>query len=277
MLKKIKYFFIIFSLILANFCQSQGFCDEIEDILLSKNVQKAAKITPEKEEIKDELLDSINSFETALKLRATKFNVLEDKIQDELINSDFITKNSDGILNGKKDKNAKNIIEDDFIKKAKKFTKITKIRTKTKYDFTKKQIPILIKIDKNFKADKNSKEGQFLSFFTIKDFTLGKNKLPKGTKITGRVETISSSDKMGVPESVVVDNFFVDSNPNIVFYGSIKKTGANRSIWVYPLYQAGNFAFYVAGFVFVPIHGGHARFSTNEVYTVYYETLEANI
>jgi len=276
MFKKFKYFFIIFSLVLINFSQNQAFCDEIEDILLSKNAQKAAKIAPEKEEIKDELLANISSFETALKLRATKFDVFEDKIEDELINSDFISKNSDGIKNGKNSKNAK-IIEDDFIKKAKKFTKITKIRTKTRYDFTKKQIPILIKIDKNFKADKNSKEGQFLSFFTIKDFTLGKNKLPKGTKITGRVETISSSDKMGVPESVVVDNFFVDSNPNIVFYGSIKKTGANRSIWVYPLYQAGNFAFYVAGFVFVPIHGGHARFSTNEVYTVYYETLEANI
>ena len=79
---------------------------------------------------------------------------------------------------------------------------------------------------------------------------------------------------MGTPESIKIDNFYIDDNGNeINLSGSISKTGANRSIWVYPLYQAGNITFYVAGFIFVPIHGGRAKFSTTDSFTVYFETL----
>jgi len=277
MIKFLKKFLITMFLILSALSGQYCLADEIQDELLNiprKQSAAAAKITTrsiENENIKDELIDNINSLENALKLRATKFNIYNDKIKDELVDEDFVAKNHAKDGNGAR--NPK--IEDDFIKKALKYTKITAVRTKTKYDFSKKQIPVQIKIDKNFKANKHSKEGDYLSFSTINDYILGKIKLPKGTKIEGRVETISASDKMGVPESVIVDNFFVKENPNIVFFGNIKKTGSNRSIWVYPLYQAGNIVLYVAGFVFVPIHGGHAKFSTNETYTVYYENTEA--
>lgn len=78
---------------------------------------------------------------------------------------------------------------------------------------------------------------------------------------------------MGVPETLKIDNFYIENEgQEINLSGSISKTGANRSIWVYPLYQAGNITFYVAGFVFVPIHGGRAKLVTSESFTVFYET-----
>ena len=86
------------------------------------------------------------------------------------------------------------------------------------------------------------------------------------------METISDSDKMGTPESIKISNFYIPEEEGIDLSGSISKTGANRALWVYPLYQAGNICFYVAGFVFVPIHGGRAKLLTSESFTIFYET-----
>ena len=78
---------------------------------------------------------------------------------------------------------------------------------------------------------------------------------------------------MGVPETLKICNFFIeDDNEEINLHGAVSKTGANRSIWVYPLYQAGNILFYAAGFAVVPIHGGRAKVLTSESFTVFYET-----
>ena len=79
---------------------------------------------------------------------------------------------------------------------------------------------------------------------------------------------------MGVPETLKIDNFYLNGDEEILLHGSITKTGANRSIWVYPIYQAGNIAFYAAGFVVVPIHGGHAKLTTKEVFNLIYENME---
>ena len=65
--------------------------------------------------------------------------------------------------------------------------------------------------------------------------------------------------------------FVVKNNEKINFYGRVKKRGANRSWWLYPLYQAGNIAFWAAGYPLVLVRGGHAKLSTKEIYTVYYE------
>ena len=115
-------------------------------------------------------------------------------------------------------------------------------------------------------------EGTVVPFTTTHDFEIMGKKFEKGTTVFGRVETLSASDKMGVPETLKIDNFYIeDEGKEINLHGSVSKIGANRSIWVYPLYQAGNITFYVAGFVFVPIHGGRAKLSTTESFTIFYE------
>lgn len=190
-------------------------------------------------------------------------------IDDELITPKFIS----GVGNiSILKKHKKTVIEDNFAKNNASKNHIAKVKVKNNYDFTQTQIPVQLKIIKNLSTRHSILEGDSILFKTIKDVNLNGRILPKGTHVIGRVETISESDKMGCPANIIVDNFYVKDNPDICLYGNVSKTGANRSIWVYPLYQAGNILFYVAGFVFVPIHGGHAKLLTKDTYTVFYET-----
>ncbi len=190
-------------------------------------------------------------------------------IDDELINSDFVA-GAGGISVLRNHKQV--VIEDNFAKNNAHKNKIAKVKIKNKYDFTQTQIPVHLKIVKTLSTKHSISEGDSILFKTTKDVDLNGTFLPKGTHVIGRVETISASDKMGCPANIVLDNFYVKDNPDISLYGHVSKTGANRSIWVYPLYQAGNLMFYVAGFAFVPIHGGHAKILPKDTFTVYYET-----
>ena len=188
-------------------------------------------------------------------------------IKDELIDSDFISNASNYALI-KKEKP-----DDFFFEKIIDPAKVRKILPKNNYDFTKQQVPVTIRLAQHLKSTKGLLEGSTIPFIATHDFEILGKKFAKGTTVFGRVETISASDKMGVPETLIINNFYIDDEgKEINLSGSVAKTGANRSIWVYPLYQAGNITFYVAGFVFVPIHGGRAKLSTSESFTVYYET-----
>ena len=187
-------------------------------------------------------------------------------IEDELIDSDFISNASNFVLPKKE------YFDDLFLEKQIDLSKVRRIKPKTKYDFTKQQIPVHIQLANQLKSTKELLEGSTIPFLATHDFEIMGKKYKKGTKVFGRIETISASDKMGVPESLKIDNFYIDDNgKEINLYGTISKNGANRSIWVYPLYQAGNITLYVAGFVFVPIHGGRVKFSSEESFTIYYE------
>lgn len=167
-------------------------------------------------------------------------------------------------------------IEDTFVKNSIDIKSLAKLKRKNIYDFSKEQVPVELKVVRNLSTKNELREGQIIVFKTIKDVVINGKILPRGTKVTGRVEMVSESDKMGTPFNIVIDNFNVKNPTNadetINFYGTVSKAGANRSMWVYPLYQAGNLVLYVAGFAFVPIHGGHAKLLTNETYTVFYET-----
>jgi hypothetical protein len=221
------------------------------------------------EPITDEFMDSNTDADGAIKLWARKNGEYKKiDIEDELVTTpSFMSKlGSNPILK----RRPKISIEDEFAKNI-DLANTTIIKAKNCYDFTKAQIPIQLKIIKNLSTKNAMMEGDSLLFKTIKDVMINGINLPKGTKIVGRVETISETDKMGVPANLVIGNFYIKNHPEINLYGNISKTGANRAIWVYPLYQAGNLILYVAGFVFVPIHGGHAKLSTNEIYTVFYE------
>lgn len=219
--------------------------------------------------ITDELIETFEQTGQTIKLWARKKGeYIKTDIEDELVTNKFKDKAGKSILKKKQKQN----IEDEFVKNTIDLKNITVIKAKNCYDFTKAQIPIQLKIVKNLTTKNGIIEGDSILFKTVKDVMINGVNFPKGTKIVGRVEMVSESDKMGTPANIVIDNFYMKDKPEINLYGNISKAGANRSLWVYPLYQAGNFVLYVAGFVFVPIHGGHAKISTNEVYTVFYET-----
>lgn len=243
----------------------------IEDELLkSKNFYKKIKPCVIKNDtpITDELIQPHKEkYRDVFELSAYSQGKYEqENIEDELISQTFKKR----ALNLKIKK--KDHADDYFIEKKINLKNVRIVKAKNKYDFTKKQVPVKIKIANHLKSTKNLSEGSVIPFFATHDFIINGKNFKKGTKILGRIENISDSDKMGVPECLKIDNFYIDDEQEIILHGSITKTGANRSIWVYPLYQAGNICFYVAGFVFVPIHGGRAKLLTNETFTVFYET-----
>lgn len=220
------------------------------------------------EPIKDELLDPAMYADDAI----FKLGIYEHgqyryiPIEDELVDGDFISNAANFAII------KKGHSDDFFFEKIIDPSKVRKILPKTRYDFTKQQIPIQIQLAEQLKT-KGLLEGTVVHFVATHDFEINGKKFKKGTTVLGRVETLSASDKMGVPETLKIDNFYIEDNgQEINLSGSISKTGANRSIWVYPLYQAGNITFYVAGFVFVPIHGGRAKLSTTDSFIVFYET-----
>lgn len=220
--------------------------------------------------IKDELLDPAMyndmSGNSVFKLGIFKNNQYKYiPIEDELIDNDFISNASNYAIIRKEQP------DDLFFEKIIDTKKVRKILPKTRYDFNKQQIPIEIRLADKLKT-KGLVEGTIVPFTATHDFEINGKNFKKGTTILGRVETLSASDKMGTPESIKIDNFYLEDNgKEINLSGSVSKTGANRSIWVYPLYQAGNITFYAAGFVFVPIHGGRAKLSTTDSYTLFYE------
>ena len=281
---KYKFLYIIFVIL---FLSSNVFAGEytsstknnknmpIEDELIKS--EKFLNITPvylqEKAPIVDEIVEPFQQAGETLMLWAQKKGErISTPIEDELLTSGFKNKNKRVLFH----KNRKNIIEDTFAKNTLDIKKLSFINRKNLYDFSKEQIPIELKVIRNLSTKRDLREGQTITFKTIKDVVIDGKILPRGTKVTGKVEMVSESDKMGTPFNIVIDNFNIKDPQNedsaITLQGTISKTGANRTLWVYPLYQAGNLVLYVAGFAFVPIHGGHAKLLTNETFTVYYET-----
>lgn len=279
---KYKFFYLFLALI---FTTSMCFAEEaatthscqppIEDELI-KN-ERFKNIIPvyatEKAPIVDEIIEPFQQAGQTLILWAQKKGEkISEPIEDELVTSNFKKKNTYPFFLKKQ----KNLIEDSFVKNSIDLKNLTLLKRKNVYDFSKEQIPIELKVIRNVSTKRDLREGQVIVFKTIKDVVINGKVLPRGTKVTGRVEMVSESDKMGTPFNIVIDNFNVKNpenvNETIDFYGTVSKSGANRSMWVYPLYQAGNLVLYVAGFAFVPIHGGHAKLLTNETYTVFYET-----
>lgn len=247
----------------------------IEDELI-KN-EKFKNILPvyatEKAPIVDEIIEPFQQAGQTLILWAQKKGEkISTPIEDELITSNFKKKNSTPLFLKKQ----KNLIEDTFVKNSIDLKNLTLLKRKNIYDFSKEQVPVELKVIRNLSTKRELKEGQVIVFKTIKDVVINGKVLPRGTKVSGKVEMVSESDKMGTPFNIVIDNFNIKNpenvNETINFHGTISKSGANRSMWVYPLYQAGNLVLYVAGFAFVPIHGGHAKLLTNETYTVFFET-----
>ena len=126
---------------------------------------------------------------------------------------------------------------------------------------------VRVKIKNNYstKSRKQIQEGDYIEFVTVDEVNVNKKVYPAGTEVLARVETISMNQNMGVPADLVVGNFNIDNN---LLSGEINKTGANRSLWVYPA-MCLTVWFYGAGLLFTLVRGGHAKIKKSETFTLY--------
>ncbi len=197
-------------------------------------------------------------------LKVEKYTPIEDNlVEKKMIEKDF--KNSP---------NGKSEIKDIFAEKS-LVQRQDEIKIKNnEYDIDPtRRIPVKLKTEQEYTTKKNLEEGQIIYFKVAEDVKVG-NKvfIHKGTNVTGRVETVSMNEIMGVPADLIIEKFIVNASNKEEFIlegASLKKHGANRAIWLYPLVYVGC-CFFGAGLLFSPIRGGHAKLKSKEIYQVYY-------
>lgn len=135
-----------------------------------------------------------------------------------------------------------------------------------KHTISENNLKIVIRVKNELSTKQRPEEGDFVEFETVSDIKVNNKIYPKGTKVIGRVETVSMNTSMGVPADIVIGSFKMN---NLSLAGEIKKIGANRSLWVYPAVYAGCM-FFGAGILLAPIRGGHAQLKAEELYTLNY-------
>lgn len=113
--------------------------------------------------------------------------------------------------------------------------------------------------------NKTVDEGDYIEFETVEAVYINNRNYPKGTIVKARVENISQNRSKGVPADIVIGNFTIDNHK---LNGEITKTGANRSLWVYPASYIGS-GFFGLGALLLFIRGGHAKITPFENFTIY--------
>lgn len=193
----------------------------------------------------------------------------------EPITDEFATKNLSNTKSSKKIEQT--AITDDFAKNSIKPEELKGVRYTPKpvhlagYD-SKEDLIAVVSIDEYVTTRKNIFEGQELNFTVAKDVIKnGKVIIPKGTKVTGRVELITMNGAFGSPADLTIGNFILDNGTKNGIYldGEIYKKGANRSYWVYPI-GAASLVLMFAGLLVLTIRGGHAKIKPNQQYALNY-------
>lgn len=157
-------------------------------------------------------------------------------------------------------------IKDDFVEKT--LDKNLKIPDKKIVVYKENMTPVHVRIKKPFSTKSNLVEEGDTVEFELTETAVIKNKTyPAGTPVKARLETVSMNDIMGVPADVVFGSFNIDGT---ALGGEITKTGANRTLWVYPCHYGFNI-FFALGYAFMPIRGGHAKVKPSETFTLYAE------
>lgn len=244
MFKKLLTTFICFNIII-----SPGFC-AINDDFVEKTLSTNQKIKA----IEDPIYKDTFAEQTINK------NLKPKKIKTVVITDTFAENN----------KNKNNHIKPKVEFNEQIITVSSKQSIATKapiYITEEKSTPIKIRI-KNYFTTKQKKfdEGDFIEFETIAETKIKDKTYPAGTTVKARIETISYNKSKGVPSDVVVGNFSID---NIPLKGEISKTGANRSLWIYPVSCISSL-FFGVGVLLLPIRGGHAKIRQRQIFTVYY-------
>lgn len=214
-------------------------------------------------EIQDELVN------TSLMNKNFKIEVKKDvPITDNLVEKKLIEKDFNNTPNGKTE------IKDVFAEKALVQRQNEMKTANGEYDIDPtRRIPVKLKVNQEYTTKCNLEEGQIINFEIAEDVKVGSGIfIPKDTKVTARVETVSMNEAFGVPADLIVEKFMVNVSNKEMFPlegASLKRVGANRAIWLYPLVYGGCFCF-GAGLLFIPIRGGHAKLRIKDTYVVYY-------
>lgn len=124
---------------------------------------------------------------------------------------------------------------------------------------------IKVRVKKPYSTKNVSDEGDLIEFETIEEVKIKDIVYPKNTTISGRIETISKNETYGVPSDLIVGNFKLNDT---VLSGEIKKTGANRAIWVRPTVCVLS-CFFGLGLPLILVRGGHAKIRPSETYVLY--------
>ena len=243
MIKKILSLFICF-----NIASMPAFC-AIQDSFVEKTLSKNSQIQKSKiVEIRDTFVEQ--SIDKNLQTQKTVSNNIIDTFAES-----------------NKNKNA-------YTKPDVNFYEQTVITTKKQIEPKKtiiisdgkNSIPVRIRIKKRLSTKQKIDEGDYIEFETLSDVKIKNKDYPQGTVVKARVETISQNKMWGVPSDLTVGNFSLDGQK---LNGEINKTGANRSLWLYPTVYITTFMFGV-GLLLIPIRGGHAKIKPKQIYTVHY-------
>ncbi len=196
------------------------------------------------------------------KLRAVKRAPVV--IEDELLDDKF--------YKSVKPIKVKNItIIDDYVLETLSNKKLEKPLVSLNQDFLNIiSHPIEIKSSQIINTKNDPIEGSIVKFHTTKKITLPNGiELPSGTEILGRVETVSQNNTTGTPADIIIGNFKAGKTR---LSGRIEKTGANRVLWVFPIYAiASNATIFAAPLMLAYfIRGGHAKITPEQTYVIYY-------
>lgn len=112
------------------------------------------------------------------------------------------------------------------------------------------------------------KIGQKVEFKVAKDvYKNDKIFIKKDTPIDAFIELISKAGRFGEPDEIEIGRFFtkdVKNNP-VELVGTVRKQGADRGIWVRPLYNTGY------GAIFYFVKGGRTKIKPEHNFELYYE------
>ena len=160
-------------------------------------------------------------------------------------------------------------ITDDFAQENLQGKK-SNVRINTNYDYTSLDRTVLkISPSQTISTKRKFTEGMEVSFITKNDVKINSTAIPQGSEIIARVETISPNALRGVPSQLTIDNFYLKSNPDIYFVGSINKTGARRYLWVYPSSVILSVMFGMGSLLWL-VKGGNAKIRKRQTFEIFY-------
>lgn len=243
MLKKLLALSICFNLIAS----APALC-QINDDFAQKSLSKDLQIEKnQKVNIEDEFVQK--TLDKNLKVKTTK---------PKLVVDDFAQKNTQ--------KNAYSKPKVDFCEQIVVVDKNISAPKKPLVVIGENSVPVKIRIKKNYSTRNKIDEGDYIYFETVSDVKINNKTYPAGTSVKARVETVSQNKIWGVPSDLTIGNFTLEGNK---LGGEINKTGANRSLWLYPTVYL-TACFFGVGLLLIPIRGGHAKVNTRQIYTMEY-------